>query len=532
MTALLSQLDTSSETYASNRDHQLEVLDRLDEQLELAIAGGGERYQQRHRDRGKLPVRERIELLLDPDSPFLELSPLAAWGTQFTVGASEVTGIGVVSGVECVVIAHDPSVRGGAMNPYSLRKTLRALEIARINRLPVINLVESGGADLPTQAELFVPAGRIFHELTELSSMAIPTVALVFGNSTAGGAYVPGMCDYAVLVDRQAKVFLGGPPLVKMATGEDADDEALGGAEMHSRVSGLSDYFAADEYDAIRLGRQIMSRINWRKLGPAPAPNPAPPRYDPDEILGILPPDPKVPFDPREILARTVDGSDFDEYKPLYGTSLVTGWASIHGYPVGVLANHRGVLFSEEAKKASEFILLANQSDTPLIFLQNTTGYMVGTDYEQRGIIKDGAKMINAVTNSAVPHLTINMASSFGAGNYGMSGRAYDPRMMFAWPSAKLAVMGAAQLAGVMSIVGRASAESQGKPFDEEADAERTRAIEAQIEAESDSFAVSGRLYDDGIVDPRDTRTVLGLSLSAVHSTTVAGRRGFGVFRM
>ncbi|MFJ1767737.1 acyl-CoA carboxylase subunit beta [Amycolatopsis sp. NPDC088138] len=532
MTVLKTLLDVSAESYAANRKAQLEALARLEEQLELAIAGGGERYVQRHRDRGKLPVRERLELLLDPDSPFLELSALAAWGTDFTVGASVLTGIGVVSDVECVVIGHDPTVRGGAMNPYSLRKTLRALEIARVNRLPVVNLVESGGADLPTQADLFVPAGRIFHELTELSSLGIPTLAIVFGNSTAGGAYVPGMCDYAVLVDQQAKVFLGGPPLVKMATGEEADDESLGGADMHSRVSGLSDYFAVDERDAIRLGRRVLSRINWRKLGPAPSRTPEPPKYDPEEILGIVPPDPKVPFDPREILARTVDGSDFDEYKPLYGTSLVTGWASIHGYPVGVLANHRGVLFSEEAKKASEFILLANQTDVPLVFLQNTTGYMVGTRYEQGGIIKDGAKMINAVTNSTVPHLTVNMASSFGAGNYGMSGRAYDPRLMFAWPGAKLAVMGAAQLAGVMSIVGRNSAASQGKPFDDDADRARTAAIEAQIETESHAFAVTARLYDDGIVDPRDTRDVLGMSLSAVHSNRVEGRRGFGVFRM
>ncbi len=536
MGTLTSLLDTTSESYRANRTAQLAVLDQLDEQLRLAIAGGGERYLKRHRDRGKLPVRERVELLLDPDSPFLELSSLAAWGTEFTVGASELTGIGVVSGVESVIIAHDPTVRGGVMNPYSLRKTLRALEIARVNRLPVINLVESGGADLPTQADLFVPAGRIFHELTALSAAGVPTVALVFGNSTAGGAYVPGMCDYAVLVDKSAKVFLGGPPLVKMATGEDADDESLGGAEMHSRVSGLSDYFAVDERDAIRIGREIMTRINWHKLGPAPAANPAPPRYDPDEILGIVPAgragSAQVPFDPREILARTVDGSDFDEYKPLYGSSLVTGWAQIHGYPVGVLANHRGVLFSEEAKKATEFILLANQSDTPLVFLQNTTGYMVGTRYEQGGIVKDGAKMINAVANSTVPHLTINMAGSFGAGNYGMSGRAYDPRLMFAWPGAKLAVMGAAQLAGVMSIVGRASASSQGKPFDEAADAQRTAQIEAQIEAESHAFFVTGRLYDDGIIDPRETRTVLGMALSAVASNTIAGRRGFGDFRM
>ena len=532
MPVLTSQLDTSSEAYQANREAQLALLAQLDEQVALAVAGGGERYRRRHRERGRLLVRERIELLLDPASPFLELSTLAAWGTGFTVGASVVTGIGVVSGVECMVIAHDPTVRGGAMNPYSLRKTLRALEIARVNRLPVINLVESGGADLPQQADLFVPAGRIFHELTELSALAIPTVALVFGNSTAGGAYVPGMCDYAVLVDRQAKGFLGGPPLVKMATGEVADDEALGGAEMHSRVSGLSDYFAADERDAIRIGRQIMSRINWRKLGPAPVGCAAAPLYDPEEILGIVSADVKVPFDPREALARVVDGSEFDEYKPLYGTSLVTGWAQVHGYPVGILANHRGVLFSEEAKKASEFILLANQTDTPLVFLQNTTGYMVGASYEQGGIIKDGAKMINAVTNSTVPHLTITMASSFGAGNYGMSGRAYDPRLLFAWPGAKLAVMGAAQLAGVMSIVGRESAASMGRPFDEEANRERTAAIEAQIDTESHSFFVTARLYDDGIIDPRDTRTVLGMSLSAVHSNTVAGRRGFGVFRM
>src|SRR6185503_5825298 len=531
MSVLASAVKPTAAEFRANRAHQLDLIDRLDEQLRLAVAGGGERYVARHRARGRLTVRERVELLLDQDAPFLELSTLAAWGTDFTVGATVVTGIGVVSGVEAVIIGHDPTVRGGAMNPYSLRKTLRALEIARLNRLPVVNLVESGGADLPTQLDLFVPAGRIFHELTELSALAIPTVALVFGNSTAGGAYVPGMCDHAVLVAERAKVFLGGPPLVKMATGEDADDEALGGADMHTRVSGLGDHFAVDEHDAIRIGRAIMARLNWRKLGPPPGPS-VEPRYDPEEILGILPPDPKVPFDPREVLARTVDGSEFDEYKPRYGTSLVTGWARLHGYPIGVLANHRGVLFSEEAKKATEFILLANQTDTLLVFLQNTTGYMVGTEYEQGGIIKDGAKMINAVTNSTVPHLTVNMASSFGAGNYGMSGRAYDPRLMFAWPGAKLAVMGAAQLAGVLSIVGRASAAAQDRPFDEDADRTRTAAVEAQIETESDAFAVTARLYDDGIVDPRDTRTVLGIALSAVHSQTVAGRRGFGVFRM
>ena len=532
MPVLSSRVDPTSEPYRSNRAGQLAAIAALNEQLELARAGGGPKYAQRHRDRGRLLARERIELLVDRDSPLLELSSLAAWGTDFPVGASIVTAIGVVSGVECVLIAHDPTVRGGAMNPYTLRKNLRALEIARRNRLPVINLVESGGADLPTQSDLFVGAGKIFHDLTDLSAHGIATIALVFGNSTAGGAYVPGMCDYSVLVDKQAKVFLGGPPLVKMATGEDADDESLGGADMHSRVSGVADYFAVDELDCIRLGRQIVADLNWRKLGPRPRGPVEEPRYDPDELLGIVSADFRVPFDPREVIARIVDGSRFSEYKSRYGTSLVTGWTSVHGYPAGILANERGVLFSEEAKKASEFILLANQSDTPLIFLQNTTGYMVGTQYEQGGIIKDGAKMINAVTNSTVPHITVNVAASFGAGNYGMSGRAYDPRLMFAWANAKLAVMGAQQLAGVLSIVGKASAEAAGREFDAEADEKRRQAIEAQIERESDAFFVSARLYDDGVIDPRDTRSVLGLALSAAHSGPVEGRRGFGVFRM
>jgi len=532
MPVLSSRVDPTSEAYRDNRAGQLAAIAALNDQLELARAGGGPKYAQRHRDRGRLLARERIELLVDRDSPLLELSSLAAWGTEFPVGASMVTGIGVVSGVECVLIAHDPTVRGGAMNPYTLRKTLRALEIARRNRLPVINLVESGGADLPTQSDLFVGAGKIFHDLTELSAHGVATIALVFGNSTAGGAYIPGMCDYSVLVDQQAKVFLGGPPLVKMATGENADDESLGGADMHSRVSGVADYFAVDELDCIRIGRQIVADLHWRKLGPTPQGPVEEPLYDPEDLLGIVSADFRVPFDPREVIARVVDGSRFSEYKSRYGTSLVTGWTSVHGYPVGILANERGVLFSEEAKKASEFILLANASDTPLIFLQNTTGYMVGTQYEQGGIIKDGAKMINAVTNSTVPHITVNVAASFGAGNYGMSGRAYDPRLMFAWANAKLAVMGAQQLAGVLSIVGKASAEAAGREFDAEADEKRRQAIEAQIERESHAFFVSARLYDDGVIDPRDTRSVLGLALSAAHSGPVEGRRGFGVFRM
>ncbi len=532
MAVLHTLVDRTSRQFAANRVAMLELLAQHDVEVAKAIGGGGDAYVARHRARGKLTARERIEMLLDRDAPFLEFSPLAAWGTQFHVGASIVTGIGIVAGIECVIIAHDPTVRGGTMNPYTLKKNLRARESARINRLPLVNLVESGGADLPTQADLFVPAGQIFHDLTLLSALGIPTIALVFGNSTAGGAYVPGMCDHAVFVDKRAKVFLGGPPLVKMATGEESDDESLGGAEMHSRVTGLCDYFATDEIDCIRIGREIFAALNWPKLGPGASRAPEEPLYDAEELLGIAGVDLRIPFDTREVIARIVDGSRFDEYKPTYGTSLLTGWASVCGFPVGVIANAQGVLFMEEAKKATEFIMLANQTDVPLVFLQNCTGYMVGRDYEQAGIIKDGAKMINAVTNSKVPHLTVILGASYGAGNYGMCGRAYGPRFLFAWPNSKMAVMGPQQLAGVMSIVARQSAESQSKPFDEEADALRTRAIEDQIERESHAFFNSGKVYDDGIIDPRDTRTVLGIALSSVHSNTIAGQRGYGVFRM
>jgi acetyl-CoA carboxylase carboxyltransferase component len=532
VTVLSSRLDTTGEEYARNRAALLAQVEALQSAHAEAAAGGGEAYVARHRARGRLLARERVELLLDPDTAFLELSTLAGWGTGSATGAGIVTGIGVVSGTECMVLAHDPTVRGGTMNPWTLRKNLRALEIARVNRLPVVYLVESGGADLASQAELFIPFGRVFAELTALSAAGVPSLALVFGGATAGGAYVPAMCDHAVLVDEQAQVFLGGPPLVKLATGEDADAEQLGGAAMHARVSGLADQLAVDERDALRLGRLVVARWHWRKAGPEPQAAPRPPRYPAEEILGVVSADHRVPFDPREVLARLVDDSDLDEYKPLYGTSLVTGWATLHGHHVGVLANHRGVIFGEEAEKATEFILLANQTGTPLLFLQNTTGYMVGTRYEQAGIIKDGAKMINAVANSTVPHLTVHMAASFGAGNYGMAGRAFDPRFAFSWPGMRQAVMGSTQLAGVLSLVARASAEARGRPFDEQADEERRRAVEEQIDAESHAFAMSGRVYDDGVLDPRDTRDALGIALSATCSAPVTGRRGFGVFRM
>ena len=527
-------------TETTHREAMLEKLADLEAEHAKAVAGGGEKYVDRHHERGKLLPRERIELLIDEGSAFLELSPLAGWGSDFTVGASLVTGIGVVEGVECLITANDPTVKGGASNPWTVKKGFRAAQIADENNLPTISLVESGGADLPTQKEIFIPGGKVFRDLTRASARKRPTIALVFGNSTAGGAYVPGMSDYTVMVREQAKVFLGGPPLVKMATGEESDDESLGGAEMHARTSGLADYLAADERDAIRIGRRIVARLNVRKGSTGSTtggPSYAEPDADVDELLDLIPSDLREPFDPREVISRVCDGVSatngavFDEFKPLYGPSLVTGWGRLHGHPVGILANAQGVLFSEEAQKATQFVQLANQIDVPLLFLHNTTGYMVGKEYEQGGIIKHGAMMINAISNSTVPHLTVIMGASYGAGNYGMNGRAYDPRFLFTWPSAKSAVMGPAQLAGVLSIVARAAAEARGKEYDEDGDRGMRELVEASVEEESLPFFLSGMLYDDGVIDPRDTRTVLGICLSVIDNTTWTGGQGFGVFR-
>jgi acetyl-CoA carboxylase carboxyltransferase component len=526
-----TRVDPGSSQFRANRAGMLERLADMGRLLEQSRAGGGPRYLERHRARGKMLARERLELLLDRDAPFLELSPLAAWGTEYPIGASVVTGIGVVCGTECVVVANDPTVRGGASNPFTLDRTLRAMDVALQNRLPLISLVESAGADLGAQAQIFMRGGAIFRNSTRLSAKGIPTIAIVFGSSTAGGAYIPGMCDYVVMVRGGARVFLGGPPLVKMATGEDASEEELGGAEMHSRVSGLSDFLALDERDALRLGREIVRDLRWKKLGPGPERAGGEPLYDPEELLGIPSIDLRVPFEVREVIARVADGSELDEFKPLYGATLVTGWASIHGYPVGILANN-GVLFSEESEKAAQFIQLANRSHTPLLFVQNTTGYMVGRDYEQRGIVKDGAKMINAVSNSTVPHLTLMAGASYGAGNYGMCGRAYEPRFLFTWPNHKTAVMGPQQLAGVLSLVNRAAAQAAGRAFDEAGDAAMRQMVEEQVESESLALYATARLWDDGIIDPRDTRTVLGIALSAVHSAEVKGTGTFGVFRM
>jgi acetyl-CoA carboxylase carboxyltransferase component len=531
MEILRSHADTRSETYRENREGFLEQIALLNEQLGLVRAGGGEKYVKRHSERGKLMARERIELLLDRDSPFLELMPLAAWGTDFHLGGSVVSGIGVVSGVECVISANEPTVRGGSLNPYSVTKSTRTMEICEQNRLPIINLTESGGADLPFQSEIFVRGGRGFRELTRRSAERIPTICLVFGSSTAGGAYIPGMSDYVVMVKQGAKVFLGGPPLVKMAIHEDSTEEELGGADMHSRISGVSDYLAVDERDAIRLGREIVAQLNWKKLGSS---NRAPveePLYAPEELLGVTSIDVRKPFDVKEIIARVVDGSRFHEFKPTYGTTIVTGFAHIHGFPVGILANN-GILFSESSEKGAQFIQLCNQSDTPLLFLQNITGFMVGKRYEEGGIIKDGAKLINAVSNSGVPALTVMVGASYGAGNYGMCGRAYDPNFVFAWPNHRIAVMGPEQLAGVLSIVRRTAAERAGQPFDEEQDQQIRAMVQGQIEKESYAFFATARMWDDGVIDPRDTRTVLGICLSALHSNVIQGTTRYGVFRM
>jgi acetyl-CoA carboxylase carboxyltransferase component len=532
MAVLTSRMTAPDESSRENRVLMLKELARLEQLKNEVQFAGGERYISRHRARGKLLVRERIELLLDPDSPFLELSPYAAWGTSFAVGATLVTGIGVVGGVECMIIANDPTIRGGTGNPFTLRKQLRAMEIAHTNRLPLILLVESGGADLPTQSDLFVPAGAQFREITQMSAARIPVISLVFGTSTAGGAYLPGMSDYTVMVKDRARVFLAGVPLVKMATGEEADEEQLGGADMHSRVSGVSDYLAQDEHDCLRIGREIVGGLNWRKAGPGPSRPAVPPTADGEDLLGLASFNLKLPISAREVIARITDGSRFDEFKDLYGVNLVTGWAHIHGYPVGILANDNGVLFSAESHKAAQFIQLSNQKSVPLVFLQNTTGYMVGTQYEQGGIVKDGAKMINAVANSKVPHLTVIIGGSYGAGNYGMCGRSFSPRFLFTWPNSRTAVMGPAQLAGVMSIVRRQAALRRGEEVDEAADAAARQAVERQIDAESTALFNSGKLYDDGIIDPRDTYDALGMALSACHSAPVEGTDGYGTFRM
>jgi acetyl-CoA carboxylase carboxyltransferase component len=528
--ALRTHLLVDSAEFAERTDAMRELADEVRALHDGLLSGGGGRYVERHRERGKLMVRERLEALVDPGTPVLELCPLAGLGTADPVGGGLVVALAEVSGTQCLVVANDPTVRGGTTSPTTIHKLLRAMDVAEHNRLPVVILVESGGADLPRQADVFVPGGEQFRRLTQLSAQGIPTVCVVFGSSTAGGAYLPGMSDYTVMVEDRARVFLGGPPLVKMAIGEDADEEQLGGASMHAHVSGLCDYLARDEHDALRMARGIVAHLHWRRLGRGPVAEADAPLYPADELLGVAPVDVRMPFDVREILARVLDGSRFEEFKPAYGAQLVCGWGRLAGYQLGVVANN-GILFSPEAQKGAQFIALCNRSDSPILFVQNITGFMVGTRYEQAGIIKDGAKLINAVSNSSVPHLTLMVGASYGAGNYAMAGRAYDPRFVFTWPNHRIAVMGPKQLAGVLSIVRRNAAEAAGRPFDEQADEELRLATEQQIEEESTAHFATGRLWDDGIIDPRDTRTVLAIALTAVHSAPVEGTALFGVVR-
>jgi acetyl-CoA carboxylase carboxyltransferase component len=527
---LPTHLDPADPAVAANAEAMAALVAEVQALHDQVVAGGGPSYVERHRGRGKLMVRERLEALVDPGTPVLELSPLAGLETDDPVGGGLVVALAQVAGTQVLVVGNDPTVRGGTTSPTTIKKLLRAMDVAQDNRLPLVILVESGGADLPRQADVFVPGGEQFRRLTQLSALGIPTVCVVFGSSTAGGAYLPGMSDYTIMVEDRARVFLGGPPLVKMAIGEEADEEELGGAAMHARISGLCDYLAADEAEALRLARGVVAHLGWTRRGPGPSAEPEPPVHDPAGLLGVAPVDVRTPFDVREILARILDGSRFEDFKLHYGTQLVCGWGRLCGYPLGVVANN-GILFSEEAQKGAQFIQLCNRTDTPLLFVQNITGFMVGTRYEQRGIIKDGAKLINAVSNSTVPHLTLMVGASYGAGNYAMAGRAYDPRFVFTWPNHRIAVMGPKQLAGVLSIVRRNAAAAAWRDFDEEADEALRAATEAQIEAESTARFATGRLWDDGIIDPRDTRAVLSVALTAVHSAEVRGTGVFGVVR-
>ncbi|MFP6662597.1 MAG: carboxyl transferase domain-containing protein [Deltaproteobacteria bacterium] len=542
--ALRSGLNPRSQDFAENRDAMLERIEEIAKLLAEGSMGGGAAYHERLAKRGKLPVRERIALVLDPDSPFLEISSLAGWGSDYPIGGGAILGIGVIAGVECVIFANDPTVLGGALTPYVYKKWERALEIARDNGIPYVSFVESAGADLrrsnesggkkksrPARVDHFAQTGRTFYETIELSKMRIPTVCVVFGSSTAGGAYQPGMSDYNIVIKDQSKIFLAGPPLVKMATGEESDAETLGGAKMHAEISGLGEYLAEDESDALRLAREVVSHLNWSKAGPAPALRPDEPIFDAEELLGIVHKDLKRPLDIKDVIARIVDGSRFEEFKPRWGPSIVCGFASIEGYPVGILGNN-GVLYTDSAQKAAHFIQLCNQIDLPILFLQNITGFMVGRDFEHDGMVKKGSQMINAISNSTVPHITVIVGNSYGAGTYAMSGRAFNNRFTFLWPSAKIAVMGPEQLAGVMSIVRRGQALRKGIEFDEEADRQLVEAVIASERRNELALSATSAITDDGIIDPRDTRTVLGICLSIVRNRPIEGAESYGVFRL
>jgi 3-methylcrotonyl-CoA carboxylase beta subunit len=535
MPRLDADCDSKSESYRANHAAMAALVEKLRQDVDRVAEGGGAAARDKHLSRGKLLPRDRIRALIDVGSPFLELSQLAAWGMYGgeVPAAGIITGIGRVSGQECVIVANDATVKGGTYYPITVKKHLRAQTIARENRLPCLYLVDSGGANLPNQDEVFPDRehfGRIFFNQANLSALGVPQLAAVLGSCTAGGAYVPAMADQSIMVRNQATIFLAGPPLVRAATGEVVSAEELGGAEVHVRQSGVADHMAENDAHAMLLLRQIVAGLNRRKSCPWDLKEPKPPLYDPEEIYGIVSADPKKPYDARQIIARLVDGSEFDEFKPLYGTTLVTGFAHIWGYPVGILANN-GILFSESAVKGAHFVQLCTQRGIPLVFLQNITGFMVGQKYEAGGIAKDGAKLVTAVSCAKVPKFTVITGNSFGAGNYGMCGRGYDPRFLWIWPNARISVMGGEQAANVLARVRRDALEAKGETWPEEEEERFKAPIRAQYEEQGHPYYASARLWDDGIIDPRDTRQVLALALSAALNAPAEDTQ-FGVFRL
>jgi 3-methylcrotonyl-CoA carboxylase beta subunit/propionyl-CoA carboxylase len=530
-----SHVHISSETYQANYDALANLVAEYRRRLSRIREGGGPKYLERHRQQGKLPVRDRIEKLLDHGSPFLELSPLAAWDMyeDDAPAAGVVTGIGRVSGRDIVVVANDATVKGGTYYPITVKKHIRAQDIALQNHLPCVYLVDSGGAFLPLQAEVFPDRehfGRIFFNQARMSAERIPQIAVVMGSCTAGGAYVPAMSDETIIVRNTGTIFLGGPPLVKAATGEEVTAEELGGADVHTRLSGVADYYAEDDEHALHQARTIVSTLHTSKRLPADVTSTEDPAYPADEIYGVVSADVRKPYDVREVIARIVDGSRFEEFKERYATTLVCSFARIHGFLVGIIANN-GVLFSESALKATHFIELCNLRGVPLIFLQNITGFMVGRQYERGGIAKDGAKMVHAVANSVVPKFTVIIGGSFGAGNYGMCGRAYEPRLLWMWPNARISVMGGEQAAGVLTTVKRDQLAREGKPFPPDEEAAIREPILQKYETEGSPYYSTARLWDDGILDPVDTRSALALGLSAAFNAPIPEAK-FGVFRM
>ena len=535
MPALRTQIDPRSPDFTAHAAHHRQLAAELERRLARAAGGGGDKARQRHTERGKLLARDRIDALLDPGSAFLEIAPLAA--EEMYDGAAPaagmVCGIGRVMGQEVVVVANDATVKGGTYFPVTVKKHLRAQEIARENHLPCIYLVDSGGAFLPLQDEVFPDRehfGRIFYNQARLSAQNIPQIAVVMGSCTAGGAYVPAMCDESVIVREQGTIFLGGPPLVKAATGEVVAAEALGGADVHTAVSGVADHYAEDDAHALQIARDIVGHLNRRKQLPVATRQPREPLYPADELYGIVPADTRRPFDIREVIARLVDGSEFEEFKARYGKTLVTGFAHLHGYPVGIVANN-GILFGESALKGAHFIELCNQRGIPLVFLQNITGFMVGRKYENAGIAKDGAKMVTAVACSSVPKFTVVIGGSFGAGNYAMCGRAYGARFLWMWPNARISVMGGEQAASVLATVKRDGIEAAGKSWSADEEDAFKAPIREQYETQGSPWYATARLWDDGIIDPADTRRVLGLGISASLNAPIEPAK-FGVFRM